>query len=178
LIQTLVGLGASLAASSVMKRLKDQKVQVLHAMPGRVRLQSDHWKEEKITKALEEKFSTIPIVRYVKASGVTGSLLLEFTIKHLTREQFDKLVQLAVQTSIQMYPYIDSKLKTYMKKGINSIDHLIKKQTGGKTDFESLLIVWLLFKGTTGFAKNPAFASSLLYWAYTLTLITKEGGER
>ncbi|MCC5800836.1 HMA2 domain-containing protein [Rossellomorea vietnamensis] len=176
MIQTLVGLGASILAPSIMKRLKDQKVQVVHAMPGRVRLQSDHWKEEKIAVALESQFSQIPIVKTVRASGVTGSLLLEFHSSHLTPEQFDELIQLAVHTSTQAYAEIDAKMKKKMKKGVHTVDHIIKKQTGGKADFESLMVAWLLFKGATGFAANPAFASSLLYWAYTL--ITKEGGDR
>lgn len=174
MIKTLIGLGASLAAPTIMKQLKDQKVQVLHAMPGRVRLQSDRWKEPFIAMELEKQFSTIPIVRNVKASSVTGSLLLEFTMNHLTSQQFDELVQIAVNTSIQTYPYIDSSMKKTLKKGMNSFDHLIKTQTGGRADFESLLTLWLLIKGTTGFTSNPAFASSLLYWAYTL--MKKEGG--
>lgn len=176
MIQTLVGLGASILAPSIMKRLKDQKVQVVHAMPGRVRLQSDHWKEEKIALALEEHFRQLSLVKSVKASGITGSLLLEFQTPHLTPEQFDELVQMAVHISTQAYGDIDSKMKKSMRKGVHTVDHMIKKQTGGKADFESLMAAWLLFKGATGFAANPAFASSLLYWAYTL--MTKEGGDR
>lgn len=173
MIQTLIGLGASILAPNIMKKLKDQKVQVVHAMPGRVRLQSDHWKEEHIAEALETQFSTIPIVNHVKASGITGSLLLEFKTDHLTPEQFDEIIQLAVTTSTSCYPYIDSKMKNSMKSGVQTVDTLIKKQTGGNADIESLLVLLLLFKGSTGFAGNPAFASSLLYWAYTL--LTREG---
>ncbi|MBH0229760.1 hypothetical protein LCL89_02260 [Halobacillus yeomjeoni] len=173
MIQTLVGLGVSMAAPNLMKRLKDQKVQVLHAMPGRVRLQSNHWKEDKIAAALEECFSQLPIINNVQASGITGSLLLEFTTPHLTSEQFDEIVQLAVRTSIDTYPHIKSKMKTSMKQGVDSLDDFVKKQTSGKVDAETLLALWLLFKGTTGFSANPAFASSLLYWAYTL--ISRDG---
>lgn len=176
MMQSLIGVGMSFAAPSIMKRLKDQKVQVLHAMPGRVRLQSNHWKEELIARQLEEEFSAIPLVKTVRASGITGSLLLEFHSDHLTSEQFDEIVQLAVNTSTQMYPYIDSKMKKSMKRGISSVDSALKKQTGGITDIDSLLILWLIFKGTTGLARNPAFSSSLLYWAYTL--ITRDGGEK
>lgn len=174
MMQTLIGLGASLIAPSLMKKLKDQKVQVVHAMPGRVRLQSHHWKNEQIASELESKFSTIPLVKNVSASGITGSLLLEFTSDHLTPEQFDEIVQLAVTTSTECYSYIDSKMKNTMKKGVHSVDTMIKKQTGGNADVESLLVLGLLFKGATGFATNPAFASSLLYWAYTL--LTREDG--
>ncbi|MBM4764529.1 HMA2 domain-containing protein [Bacillus sp. B15-48] len=174
MIQTLIGLGASFFAPTIMKKLKDQKVQVLHAMPGRVRLQSNHWKENLIATALEEKFSALPIVKNVAASGITGSLLLEFNAQHLTPEQFNEIVQLAVNTSIENYPNIDSKMMKTMKNGVNSVDQVIKKQSGGIADIDSILIIWLLFKGATGFTKNPAFASSLLYWAYTM--IKKEGG--
>ncbi|MCP3028732.1 HMA2 domain-containing protein [Halobacillus sp. A5] len=176
MMNSLIGLGASFAIPGIMKRLKDQKVQVLHAMPGRVRLQSDHWKEEKIAEALELQMGQVSLVSRVKASGITGSLLLEFTTDHLTSEQFDALVQLAVDTSISTYPHIESKVKSSLRKSVDSFDDLIKKQTGGKTDAESLLILTLLFKGATGFGTNPAFASSLLYWAYTL--IKKDGEGR
>lgn len=168
MIQSMIGLGVSMAAPSLMKRLKDQKVQVLHAMPGRVRLQSNHWKDDMIATALEQRFSQLNIISHVQASGITGSLLLEFNTPHLTSEQFDEIVQLAVNTSIETFPHIKSKMKTSMKYGIDSFDHFIKKQTSGKTDAETLLALWLIFKGTTGFSANPAFASSLLYWAYSL----------
>ncbi|WP_027954573.1 HMA2 domain-containing protein [Halobacillus kuroshimensis] len=176
MIQNLIGLGASLAAPEIMKRMKDQKVQVLHAMPGRVRLQSDHWKNETTAAALEEVFTEIPIVQHVEASGITGSLLILFNSSTLTSEQFDALIQLAVDTSTSTYPYIESKMKSSFRKGMNSLNNAVKKQTGGKTDAESLLVLWLLYKGTTGFGGNPAFASSLLYWAYTL--IQKDGDDK
>ncbi|WJV29568.1 hypothetical protein QTG56_22085 [Rossellomorea sp. AcN35-11] len=133
MIQTLVGLGASILAPSIMKRLKDQKVQVVHAMPGRVRLQSNHWKEEKIAHALEEHIRFLPLVKTVKASGITGSLLMEFHSSHLTPEQFDEIVQFAVHISTQTYAEMDSKMKKTMKKGVHTVDHLIKKQTGGES---------------------------------------------
>ncbi|QST01065.1 hypothetical protein IMZ31_05730 [Pontibacillus sp. ALD_SL1] len=174
MMQTLIGLGASFAIPGLMKRLKDQNVQVIHAMPGRVRLQSNHWKAEPIAEALEEQFSWVPIVQRVEASGVTGSLLLEFNTPHLTSEQFDELLQLAVDTSIQTYPEVEASMKTSMKKGLSSLDSMIKKKTGAKTDLDSLLVAGLLFKGATGFAANPAFASSLLYWAYTI--LKEDGG--
>ncbi|KGX91061.1 hypothetical protein N781_04945 [Pontibacillus halophilus JSM 076056 = DSM 19796] len=175
MIQTLIGLGASFAIPSLMKRLKDQKVQVLHAMPGRVRLQSDHWKDDHIAVALEEQFSTISIVKNVRASGTTGSLLIEFTTPHLTSQQFDEVVQLAVDTSTRAYRHVDASLTKSMRHGVDSLDQLIKKQTGAKTDLDSLIVLGLLVKGTTGFATNPAFASSLLYWAYTI-LKREDGG--
>ncbi|MFC0524478.1 HMA2 domain-containing protein [Pontibacillus salicampi] len=176
MIQSILGIGASLAAPSIMKRLKDQKVQVLHAMPGRVRLQCNHWKNHTIAEELEEQFSYFPIVQSVRASGITGSLLLEFTTPYLTSEQFDEIVQAAVNISTDAYRYTEAAMKASMRNGLSSVDHLVKKQTGGKADIDSLLTLFLLMKGTTGFAANPAFASSLLFWAYTL--MTKESGER
>ena len=46
MMSTLVGIGASIIAPKLMSQFRDQKVKVVHAMPGRLRLQCDSWKNE------------------------------------------------------------------------------------------------------------------------------------
>ncbi|RBW68760.1 HMA2 domain-containing protein [Bacillus taeanensis] len=174
MLSSFLGLGASFAAAKLMKNIQHHNVQVLHAMPGRVRLQCDRWKDAEITKALEEALEAKNIVRAVRANPVTGTLVLEFKVQHLSAEEFDELIQHAVQTTTETYGQIDSKVTKTMRGAVNRVDENIKKQTAGTVDIDALLILLLVGKGISGFKGNPAFSSSLLYWAYNL--LQKERG--
>ncbi|WP_413304375.1 HMA2 domain-containing protein [Bacillus sp. 1P10SD] len=174
MISSLVGLGASLLAPKILSQINDQKVEVVHAMPGRVRLKCDRWKDPVVAAHLEQTFSHLGIVKHVSASPITGSLLIEFFVPSLTTEQFDELVKLAVNTSVNAFPHVEAQLMKTMKNTVSSVDGLIKKRTSGKADIDSLLSLFLLIYGTVGISANPAFSSSLLYWSYTI--ITKGKG--
>ena len=171
----LMGIGLSLMGPKLLSKVQDQKVQVVHALPGRVRLQCNRWKNEKTSKNLETVFRQIPLVSKVEASPITGSLLLEFRIQTLTQEQFDLIVKQAVQTSVHTYPEIQSDLMVILKNVVNTIDITMRKQSGGKVDVDALLSVVLIINGILRLPTNPVFSSSLLYWAYTI--ITKKGVE-
>ncbi|MBY0123765.1 HMA2 domain-containing protein [Bacillus sp. S/N-304-OC-R1] len=175
MISSLVGLGASLLAPKIFSYINDQKVEVVHAMPGRVRLKCDQWKNEIVAKHLETTFEQLEIVKHVSASPITGSLLIEFVVPALSPQEFDELLKLAVNTSVNAFPYVDAQLMKTMKNTVSTVDGLIKKRTSGKADVDSLLSLFLLIFGISGFSANPAFSSSLLYWSYTI--ITKEKGK-
>ncbi|MED4351943.1 hypothetical protein P9265_06280 [Schinkia azotoformans] len=168
MLNTIVGIGASFFASKLMSGMQDQKVKIIHATAGRVRLQCDKWKNEQTSKNLENVFRHNPIVKEVKASPITGSLLLVFHLKTLTPEQFDYIVKSAVETSIATYPELQSDLLSILKNVVKTLDTTMKKQSGGKVDVDSLLSVILIINGVLRIPTNPAFSSSLLYWAYTL----------
>lgn len=168
MMPSLIGLGTTIVAPKLLSRLKDQKIQILHAMPGRIRLQCDEWRNQEVATSLESSFKKIPIVKNVSSSPITGSLLLEFNVQHIQPRDFDWLVQHGVDVTVSVYPTIESKLKKTMRGTVNSFDGLIKKRTSGNVDIDSLLILLLLGKGITGFRINPAFSSSLLFWAYSL----------
>lgn len=173
---TLMGIGLSLAGPKMLSKIQDQKVEVVHAMPGRVRLKCSRWKNERTASNLESVFKQIPLISKVEASPITGSLLLEFKIQTLTQEQFDQIIQQAVHTSVATYPELESDLMVILKNVINTIDNTMRKQSGGRLDIDALLSVVLIVNGILRMPANPAFSSSLLYWAYTI--ITNKGSGR
>jgi hypothetical protein len=168
MISSLLGIGTTFIAPKLLSQLKDQKIKILHAMPGRIRLQCNQWKNEEVAQSLEDSFKKIQIVSKANASPKTGSLLLEFHVMHLKPDDFDQLMQHAVNTAVSTYPNIDSRLMKTVKGTVNSFDGLVKKRTSGNIDVDSLLLLLMLGKGITGYKNNPAFSSSLLFWAYSL----------
>lgn len=167
-MNALIGFGVTLLAPKLMSGITDHKVQVLHASPGRVRLQCDKWKNEPTARNMENVFAGVPIVANVKASSITGSLLLEFRVPTITQEQFDALVQLAVETSVATYAELPSSLEQILRNSVNTVDVTLKKQTGGHVNLDALLAAGLVIGSVNTFPVNPAFASSMLYWAYSL----------
>ncbi len=173
MLNTLLGIGASFLAPKIMSKVQDQKVNVVHAVPGRVRLQCNKWKNEQTAKNLCSVFQRIPLIRHAEASPVTGSLLLEFTTMSLTQDQFDAIVKKAVETSVATYPEMQAELMGVLKSIVQTVDTTLKKQSGGKLDVDSLLSVSLIIGGVLKMPATPAFSSSLFYWAYTI--ITNKG---
>lgn len=168
MFNTILGVGAYFLAPKLLTQVQEQKVNVIHASPGRVRLKCSRWKNSETAKNLTAVFSSIPIIKDVEASPITGSLLLTFYTETLTQEQFDDIVKNAVETSIATYPELRSDLMNILKNVINTIDMTFKKQTGAKADLDSLLSVVLIVNGLLGFSVNPVFSSTLLYWAYSI----------
>ena len=168
----LLGLGISTLANKMFKHVTTQKVNVVHASAGRVRLQCDRWKNPQTAKRLTEMFSSLPIVENVQASPVTGSLLLVFKSATLTAQQFDNVVKQAVETSVSVYPELESDLMGIMKQMICLVDGTMKRGTGGILDLDSVLVVIFIIFGISKFSNQPSHAASLFYWAYNL--IAKE----
>lgn len=167
-MNALLGFGATMLAPKLMSGLTDQKVKVVHASPGRVRLQCDKWKNEPTARNLRAVFAGIPIVKDAQSSPVTGSLLLIFHVPTLTEEQFDALVKLAVETSVSTFRELPSSLDTVLQNSVNTVDVTLKKQSGGHVDLDALLSIGLMIGGINTLPLNPAFGSSMLYWAYSL----------
>lgn len=168
MMNTLVGFGATLFAPRLLQGVQEQKVNVLHASPGRLRLQCDKWKNNIAARLMEERFRSIPLIKNASASSVTGSLLLEFKVPTLTQEQFDAIVQTAVDASVAAYNEMPGNLSKVLNRSLDTVDVTLKKQSGGNLDVDGVLSVLLLFGGITTFPANPAFASSMLYWSYSI----------
>jgi hypothetical protein len=167
-ISTIMGIGASLFAPKIMSQFRDQKVKVVHAMPGRLRIQCDNWKNDIVAKTLDEKVQSHPLILTSKTSPITGSLTLEFVVPHINQEELDDLLQFIVQTASDALLYTDATLMRGMQKTLDTVDIGIKKQTNGFADFDSLFVLFLLGKGIHGFSNAPAFSANLFYWAYTI----------
>ena len=174
-MNSIVSIGATIFAPKLMEKIQHQKVTVVHAIPGRVRLQCDRWKNKQTAENLMKVFQNFAVVKNVETSAITGSLMLEFHVKSLTQEQFDHIVKSAVETSVATYPELESDLMGILKNVIHTIDSTMKKQIGGKIDVTSLLSVVLIINGILKLPTNPTFSSSLLYWAYTIITKTMNG---
>lgn len=168
LISTLMGIGMSLVTPKIMSQFQDQKIKVVHAMPGRLRIQCDSWKEDTVAKALSENVEKFPLVLSSKASPITGSLTIEFIIPHISQQELDELMKFIVQTASDAILDNDAKLMRGIQKTLGTVDKGIKRQTNGLADFDSLFVLFLLVKGVHSFSHAPAFSSSLLYWAYSI----------
>lgn len=168
MFNTVLGVGAYFLAPKLLTQVQEQKVNVVHASPGRVRLRCSRWKNIETARNLTTVFRTIPIIKEVEASPITGSLLLTFNTSTLTQEQFDDIVESAVETSIATYPELRSDLMNILKNIISTVDMTLKKQSGVKVDLDSLLSVALIINGILRFTVNPVFSSTLLYWAYSI----------
>jgi hypothetical protein len=171
-----MGIGASLFAPKIMSQFRDQKVKVIHAMPGRLRIQCDNWKNDIVAKTLDEKVQSHPLILTSKTSPITGSLTLEFVVPHINQEELDDLLQFIVQTASDALLYTDATLMRGMQKTLDTVDIGIKKQTNGFADFDSLFVLFLLGKGIHGFSNAPAFSANLFYWAYTI--VKRRGSDK
>lgn len=167
-MSTIIGLGASLIAPKVMSQFRDQKVKVLHAMPGRLRLQCDSWKNEIVAKALSDEIVKSPLIISSQASHITGSLTLHFGVPHISQQELDEILQFVVQIASNALLHTDAVLMRGMQKTLGIVDIGIKKQTNGFADFDSLFVLFLLGKGIHAFSNTPAFSASLFYWAYSI----------
>ena len=168
MMSTFVGIGASIITPKLMSQFRDQKVKVVHAMPGRLRLQCDSWKNDIVAKALSTHVEEHPLLLSSKASPITGSLTLEFIAPHISQQELDELMLFIVQTASDALLYTDATLMKGMQNTLGFIDQGIKKQTNGFADFDSLFALFLLGKGIQMLGSTPTFASSLFYWAYTI----------
>ena len=168
MMSTIMGIGVSLITPKVMSQVRDQKVKVVHAIPGRLRLQCDSWKNDIVANALSNYIEKHPLILNSEASPITGSLTLKFVVPHISQQELDELMQLIVQTASDALLYTDATLMRGMQNTLGFIDIGIKKQTNGFADFDSLFALFLLGKGIHTFSNAPEFSSSLFYWAYTI----------
>lgn len=176
MLNTLIGLGASYGASKLVGALKNQKVNVLHAAPGRVRLQCDRWKNKETAAYLEAAFRGLPIVEQATASEITGSLLIVFKVQSLTAKQFDEIVRHAVKISEAALPDVKSDTMKLLELVTSVVDKSIKVQSGGRTDLDSLLVLGFILSGTSVLGKNPSRAASLLLGAYNIIIRNRKDG--
>lgn len=165
---SLYGIGATFLAPKVFSYFNDHKIEIVHAMPGRLRIRSDKWKNEIVTKNLQTSFYDLPLIKSANANPLSGSLLLTFNSEYISQQDFDHLMQYAVEVATFSHATMPAKAINVMEEAVLTADRQIKKKTAATMDVDSVLILFLLVKGLTNFSKNPTFSSTLLYWAYSI----------
>ncbi|KAA9030616.1 HMA2 domain-containing protein [Niallia endozanthoxylica] len=173
---TILGLGAYLVIPKVVGKLREQKIQVIHAIPGRLRLQNNRWKDQQIGAYLEKALQKHPLIKSCRATPITGSLTLEFTTPYLQQEDLDHIFQIITDTTIESFSHTKDKALQTMSSLFNGVNKNAKKMTNGYASIDSMMIVYFMFQGLRSFPTNPAFASSLFYWAYTVLKNSDEKG--
>ena len=172
----LLGLGAYFVIPKVVGKLREQKIEVVHAVPGRLRLQNNRWKDKQVGAYIERVLQKDPLIKTCRVSTITGSLTLEFTSSYLQQEELDKILQLVTDTTIESFSYTHDKTLQTMSGLFNGVNQNVKKMTNGYASIDSMMIIYFIFQGLRSFPVNPAFASSLFYWAYTVLKNSEEKG--
>ena len=67
----------SLFTPKIMAQFRNQKIKVMHAMPGRLRMQCDNWKNPVVASVLNETTEKHPLILTAKVSSITGSCTVE-----------------------------------------------------------------------------------------------------
>lgn len=173
---TLLGLGAYIIAPKLLGKLREQKIQVIHATPGRLRLQNERWKNEQAALYIEKALVAHPLIQACRVSPITGSLVLEFSTLYLQQEELDAIFQLVTDVTVESFAVTNDKLMNSVRGTFERVNGNVKKTTNGYASVDSLLLVYFVFQGIRSFPANPAFASSLFYWAYTVLKNSAEKG--
>jgi hypothetical protein len=152
----------------ILKNICTLNIRVLHAMPGRIRLQCNVWKNEAVAARLADSLRRRGPVDQVSASAITGSLLVHFTQNHLDRGQFDKFMDLVVQQTKAGIEQESSSATLLMSRIVNSLDNRVKTATNGIFDLPSLFSIALTALAIRGFRVNRANSLQQLFWVYRL----------
>lgn len=158
----------TLMGGVIMKNFCTLNICVLHAMPGRIRLQCNSWKSEAVAGRLADSLRRHGLVDQVSASAITGSLLIHFRQKHLGREQFDKFMDLVVQQTKAGIELESSSATLLMSRIVNGLDNRVKIATNGIFDLPSLFSIALATLAVRGFRGNRANSLQQLFWVYRL----------
>ena len=158
----------SIVGGALLKNLSTLNIHVLHAMPGRIRLQCHVWKSEAIAERLADSIRTHYLVGQVSVSPVTGSLLVHFTQKHLGRRQFDKFMDLLMKQTRAGMEQETASATLLMSRTINRLDSRVKIATKGTLDLPSLFVIALTSQAVRGFSGNRGNSLQQLCWVYRL----------
>ena len=165
---SIIGISTYMVAPKLIGKLREQKIEIVHAMPGRLRLRNNSWKNYQVALFIELKMSEHPLVKSAKASPITGTLLIEFTDLYLQQTQIDEIFHIATNSTIEGFAKADDKAMAVLNNTFNNVNGNVKKLTNGYVSVDSIMIAYFLFRGIKSYSINPAFATSLFYWVYTI----------
>lgn len=162
----ILGSVLSFGVSKLLSKQTTLNISVKHAIPGRIRLQCERWKDQEIVEVLEEIMSKHPLIRDCTASSITGSLLLEFKKEYLTESEFNQVLKRATSATVKGFSTKEADALKVMKKVVNKVDGTIKSKSLGVIDLKSLIILSLVVKGVLALKNNPEESGRQLIWAY------------
>lgn len=165
---SIIGISAYMLAPKIIGKLREQKIEIVHAIPGRLRLRNTSWKNDQIALLIEREMRKHPLVKSANASPITGTLLIEFTTLYLEQAQLDEIFHIATNSTIEGFAKADDKAITIIGKTFNNVNGNVKKVTNGYVSVDSMMIAFFIFRAIKTYSTNPAFATSLLYWVYTM----------
>lgn len=174
MISWIYGSGISYLVSKLLNNQMKVNIQVVHVLPGRLRLQCHRWKDEKVVVILEQQLAKHKLIKHVKASGITGSLLIEFVQDYLSEVQLEQILAEATSATVSGFVQKEADLLKQMKRIVNRADQVLKVKSLGKADLRTLIICYLIVKGVIAFRNNSDEAGRQLLWAYRF--INGEGG--
>lgn len=136
------------------------EAQVVHRVSGRIRLRISGKRDDTaFFSSLAERMSACPGVTLATANPATGSLVIQH------EEAFEKIISHA--QAEHLFRLVESsspaKLRDQMAQGLDETSRNLEKVSGGKVDFDGLLLV-----GLTGLAIHQAIAGNIMAPAVTL----------
>lgn len=162
----ILGSMVSYGFSRMLASQTSLKINVKHAMPGRIRLECPKWKNEEVAVVIEKEMLKSPIIKECQVSPITGSLLLIFNKEYLSESEFDKVLQLATKATVKGFDEKEADALKLMKKTVRVVDRTIKSRSLGMVDLKSMIIIGLIVKSLSGMTRNPGEGGRQLLWAY------------
>ena len=158
----------SLIGNFVLNKLSTLNVNVVHAMPGRVRLQSNAWKNEHVSAVLVDALQQHPLIAEAGCSPVTGSVVIHFKEARLTNTQFQDVVEASVQATRKAVVAKRSETTRLMAGTVSGVNRKIKERTNGLLDLPAVIVLVLLLQAVQSYGTNKSGAVRELMWAYRL----------
>jgi hypothetical protein len=156
-------------ASSLVPLLKSGPVRTAHSMPGRVRFVVPSLVgDEQRGTALREKVESLPGIRAVEVSPVTGSVLISYREEAVQAELLFaavvRLLGLEAELERPPKPVVVEELRSIM----DSLNRVVYDRTGGLLDFKSALLIVLAGVGARQLfaegAKAMPAGFTLIWW--------------
>ena len=175
-------------------------IQVVHALPGRVRLKVAKVKgNPELARNAQEKLAAVPGIQRVEANPVTGSVLVLFDLASLAAESLEPLGEVLAEffpeiealssisglTAIPANPDSGANPGGSLIAGVQALNTEVGRITGG-LDLKLLVPLTLLFFGVRSLlaSKNTTFPAWHDYFWFgfsSLVMLNRgwfEGGNR
>lgn len=173
-----LGLLTGIAALRALKKQRKgpealsfgNKIEVVHALDGRLRFRSEILKEEKIVQALIGQLTKVKGIKHVSPSLITGGFLIEYDAKEIDQELLIGAVYKLIGFENDLESISKSKIMSEIQNVNKAMSYALMDKSQGLVDLRTLIS--LSFIGLAGYkivssgtVTSPS-AVSLLWWAY------------